>query len=116
MPDAGRHRMKRFSSLLVMAILIYPSTISAQEQQQLQSPKGRAQSPASTPGLTAPTVPKKPAPEELLKPKLVYSGFVVELSRTDKPLKLLSLRKPVDLKHDADNLYLHPRTGQPIGF
>jgi len=47
---------------------------------------------------------------------VIYSGFLVDLSRAERKSRLLSLRQPADPKNDYKNLYLDEKTNRPKGF
>ena len=55
------------------------------------------------------------ASEALRKP-VSYSGFLVDLARTNRPRRLLSLRNPTDPKRDMQNLLADSVTGRAMGF
>ncbi len=56
---------------------------------------------------------KKPLQPEKL---VTYSGFLVDVSHTNHPAKLLSLRKPLDSVHDGENLHFEMRPARPAVF
>lgn len=84
--------------------------VSGQEVQRGSKP---ADTSKSKPLMTA---PPGQAPATLLKKELIYSGFLVDLARAEKPSRMLSLRNPADPKRDAANIYRNPLTGKAIGF
>lgn len=45
-----------------------------------------------------------------------YSGFLVDLARTNQPLRMLDLRTPVNMEKDQENLGLDTRRDRPQGF
>src|SRR5437870_13231870 len=102
--------MKTFTTLAFLAC-----SISLARAQALQSEmqKPIADKTKQT-EITTPTRPKLTS--DLLQKQVTYSGFLVDLAKTNTPGRLLSLRKPTDPKRDAQNISYDPMTGRVIGF
>jgi hypothetical protein len=98
------------AALLILAATLLPVCLRAQSTNttQFQAPKAGQKNVVKQPGPL-----KVPKQDEQI---IFYSGFFVDLRRAEKPLKMLSLRKPADPVHDADNLLTSVRTGKPVGF
>lgn len=47
---------------------------------------------------------------------VTYSGFLVELSRSEKKSRFLSLRQPADSKNDYKYVHFDEKTSRPKGF
>ena len=93
-------------SFLLLAACSY--CLNAQEVQR-QAPKS---TPEKTHPLTVPLRLKRAGPEQVF----YYSGFFVDLSRAEHPIRLLSLRSPLDPKRDGENLIRPPVSNRPVGF
>jgi hypothetical protein len=88
------------------------TTVHAQEEASIEhSPTAAQANRAAQRKLEAERRSKK-----LLEEKpLTYGGFLVELSRSERKTKALSLRQPVDPKNDYKHVYLDERTGRAKG-
>ncbi len=58
----------------------------------------------------------KKAASEIMERKVFYSGFLVELAKSGKPLQVVNWRAPLNPKRDLENLVVEPRTGRVLGF
>jgi hypothetical protein len=93
---------------LLSFLIMVSSTALAQENFQAEATE---QTLTSTNALQVPS-PAAKRPEQLVRP----DGFLVELSRTNRPLRMLSLRQRADPKRDMRNLVHDPATGRIVGF
>jgi hypothetical protein len=81
--------------------------LQADTQADLDAQKRRQ---VEKPAITPPSVPGKTA-----KP-VSYGGFLVDLAKSDQPIKMLDIRTPVNGTNQPANLYTDPQTGKPRGF
>jgi hypothetical protein len=102
--------MKTIFALAILVCSLHPAFGQAV---QIEAPKQVQEK--STGNLLAAPVRAKSAIDPLEK-KWAYSGFLVDLTSTNRPLHFLSLRKPSDPKKDAQNLSYDPMTGRAVGF
>ena len=58
---------------------------------------------------------KRQTAKALLQQPIVYSGFLVDYSRSTNKAKYFSLRKPATPAKDMKNIYTDVRTGRPKG-
>ncbi len=62
-------------------------------------------------------IQRKKSPVPGVPDRVLYiSGFLIEISKADRPLNFLSLRQPIREKEDLSNLLTDVKTGRPIGF
>ncbi len=97
----------------LLPLLLFLACYSVNAQQQVQTSTTKSGQEKKGPALQSPARPKKPLPEQ---PVIFYSGFLVDVARAEKPLKLLSLRAPLDPKRDGENVIRLPASNRPAGF
>jgi len=60
--------------------------------------------------------PPAPADTRVSKRPVTYGGFLVDVAKSERPAKMLSLRAPATGTNDAANVYTDPETERPRGF
>jgi hypothetical protein len=111
--------MKRLTATLAASVLLLTQA-SAQESNtsslnadRKSGTEAQIQRPPQVqkPVLTTPQISRK-----IEGRQVTYSGFLVDLTRAERPFKMLDLRTPAAGASDTANLYTDPQTGRPRGF
>ncbi|MEK7684659.1 MAG: hypothetical protein AAB466_04475 [Verrucomicrobiota bacterium] len=104
------------NKLACFCIVLALGFVNAHAQKfQVTSPKAKP-GVAQKKGPALGTPAAKKASSEIMERKVFYSGFLVELAKSEKPLQVVNLRAPLNPKRDLENVVVEPRTGRVLGF
>lgn len=104
--------MKRFASLLFVILAAIPMTLA----QDASGSKASLQVQTGQKGADPIVTPQPKVPVKPTEPRVFYGGFLVDVTRGNKPTKPIDLRYPPRVRPVKDNVFTDPQTGAPKGF